>query len=832
MCGRTSSFTPVVDGPITQLSKQVYVDSVLPNAVVTVYNDAASTSQVGTITSTNPGGIWVPLTEPLTVGQPITARQLYTGTDPKIVSLVSGLSDPSNVPVPVEHAPNPLPSPVFISGLSMCMDWIWMDGLIPGATLVVTLGGTTTKLVDAPVTQPTQWFQLTPGPLAAKDILVAVQSASGFTSSPPIPSQPLAPAPASLPAPVITPPLVACQTSIHFVGMFPSADVVTDQLGIDGFTTVPAGSFWSGLWPLKPGPITSYQYLPCPSAAGGGVQKITSPTASFTVGPPQPTLPDVSYPPCVDVTQLTVSNLIPGEILTLERLVTPTAGGTAEVTPLGSQGVSGTTVPTTITVNLPKNFQPTDPAGPVSIRLTTMLCDVSSGNKDVAMGNVGGPFQASVQAPLFDCARFVVILGAHPGSLIQVFSGSTAYPRCNAVVATKPNFVVKLWTELVTGEQIFVRQVGCGVNGTSNPPVPVSKLPTLIPVPVIVTPVLTDASTVEVTSVIPGAQVFLYIGGVIRSSADAVSSSASLPILSPPLTQGQVIQVTQQLCGKASSLEDGGPGTTKAITPAPAPSAGLGSSSNYILWSGQTPGTAYIPLLGIVVTIDVTEDLVGTPPCSFQLNAYSPRGDGVEFWQQYGISMAPSSNQLNSFAENWPPSGPNLFNIEPAGFITLPNDTTIPKGYKIVVELSYLSQNISGSVCTVYDGSGTKLGSQTITLIGQPLATGGTISASDLAPIVAFQLDIVGWADSVKTVFSSGAGTITYSAKTLMEVQSSVPPDAEGFPTAEQSNSQYGELPSDSRFTFIQSFSVSAEKSMLVMPPSRHGRTSRKSGSS
>jgi hypothetical protein len=120
------------------------------------------------------------------------------------------------------------------------------------------------------------------------------------------------------------------------------------------------------------------------------------------------------------------------------------------------------------------------------------------------------------------------------------------------------------------------------------------------------------------------------------------------------------------------------------------------------------------------------------------------------------------------------------------------------------------------------------LGTQQITMIGQPLAGGGTITAADLAPIIAYQLDLVGWANKVKTVFSSGAGTITYSATTPMTVQSTVPPDVEGFPTAEQSNSLYGELPSDTRLTFVQTFSVTADGSMLVMPASVHGRTSQR----
>jgi hypothetical protein len=110
------------------------------------------------------------------------------------------------------------------------------------------------------------------------------------------------------------------------------------------------------------------------------------------------------------------------------------------------------------------------------------------------------------------------------------------------------------------------------------------------------------------------------------------------------------------------------------------------------------------------------------------------------------------------------------------------------------------------------------------------LAAGGTVTAADLAPIVAFQLDLVGWANSAKTVFTSGAGTITYTAITPMIAQSNVPVDAEGFSTAEQANSIYGELPSDIRLTFVQSFTVTPDEHMLVVPHAAHGRTSRKSG--
>ena len=257
--------------------------------------------------------------------------------------------------------------------------------------------------------------------------------------------------------------------------------------------------------------------------------------------------------------------------------------------------------------------------------------------------------------------------------------------------------------------------------------------------------------------------------------------------------------------------------------PVAAPSAGLGSNSNYYLWGGLTSSGKYIPLLDLVVTIDVTQDIVGTPPFNFQLNAYSPHNE-LDGWQQYGISMAPGSTQLNSFAENWPLSGNNLFNIEPSGFVNIPNQTTIPAGYRIVVKLTYAGDgtgNVNGSVVTVFDGNGTSLGSQTISLIGQPLAAGGTISEADLAPIISFQLNLVAWANSEVTALTSGAGTISYSSSTPMTAQNGEPSDAEsGYITAETANSTYDVLFSGASNYFVQAFGVSAGK----QPISRKGK--------
>ncbi len=259
-----------------------------------------------------------------------------------------------------------------------------------------------------------------------------------------------------------------------------------------------------------------------------------------------------------------------------------------------------------------------------------------------------------------------------------------------------------------------------------------------------------------------------------------------------------------------------------------APGSGLTGSSNYYLYGGLTSKGGQIPLMGLVVTIDIIEDLVGSPPFSFQFNAWSPKGD-LDAWQQYGVSMIPGSSQWDSFAENWPTGGNNLFNLEEPGFVTMANGTTLPKGTKIVIELLYSGSNVSGSICTFYNGAGSKLGSQQINIIGQPLAAGGTIAESDLAPIIALQLNLVGWGNYANTVFSGGAGTITYSSTTPMTALPGPPSDAEAtnIITGEQANSGYGSLPSGASKTFYQAFGVTSAHAPTTLPGSQlHKRTS------
>jgi hypothetical protein len=539
-----TALPPEVDGPITPATKQVFVDNVLPQSIVTVYADGA---QVGQVTSTNPGWIFVPLTATLLLNQEITAKQNYTGSDPDI-PVTSGNSDASNS-VEVQAVPVPLPPLVFLSGLSTCMGSVLMGGLIPGTSVSIHLGSpggpllVNNALSQPPGTPPTQWFGLVPMAIMEGSTLYAQQTL-GPTPSEMTPSPPVAGPPSSLGVPEITTPVRPCQMALELANLTPGANLqITNNAAVIAMATVPWSAYtFAPLLPLVAGTLSVKQYfLRCEEVPPASSR--TVPVAAS----PLPT-PSVAYGLCIDVKQLSVSNLLAGEVLVLERVV-QTSPTTHTSSVIGAQGVSKSTA----TVFLPNDFEPTDRGGPVSVWINVSLCAQNLPPVVVPIAAVASYPAPTVPPPLYACALSVLVQGAHPGSIIQIFSGSPPVPRSNPVVAATADLVVELWTPLVATESIFARQTGCGANGVS-PNAGVLGLPMPLTTPQIdylQHPVRPGATQVFVTSLLPGAQVYLSVEGVLRTVLDATETSMWMPT-GAPLEADQELKVFQTLCTEIS----------------------------------------------------------------------------------------------------------------------------------------------------------------------------------------------------------------------------------------------------------------------------------------
>ncbi len=142
----------------------------------------------------------------------------------------------------------------------------------------------------------------------------------------------------------------------------------------------------------------------------------------------------------------------------------------------------------------------------------------------------------------------------------------------------------------------------------------------------------------------------------------------------------------------------------------PAPASALGSNSNYILYNNCNP------LIGLSVTIDVTQDIVcqsasgSTVGFGFQLNAYSPKNE-TSAWQQYVIALFGNIGAV----DNWPVTGANIIN----DFFNLTStpSSKLPAGYKLVISLENdQNSNITGATYVVIDAGGTTQANVTLAL--------------------------------------------------------------------------------------------------------------------
>jgi hypothetical protein len=232
----------------------------------------------------------------------------------------------------------------------------------------------------------------------------------------------------------------------------------------------------------------------------------------------------------------------------------------------------------------------------------------------------------------------------------------------------------------------------------------------------------------------------------------------------------------------------------------------FGSFANYLLASDCKN------LRDVSVSIEITEDLVGSNGFSFQLNANSPKQKhGQQFksaWQQYVVVVTDDSLRLT--IQLWEaPKIPVIKEWFNEGGLGLPVNT-LRAGVTVTIALENDADgNVTG--VTFSWGFQESFESKYIVLTELETVTGNPVTLEDLAPIVAFELDIVGPDEELFTQLS-GAGTIRYSASTALTPLHELPSQCveTGTTTAEKSNSVYGTLPLLQSRVFTQPFNSGA----------------------
>ena len=249
------------------------------------------------------------------------------------------------------------------------------------------------------------------------------------------------------------------------------------------------------------------------------------------------------------------------------------------------------------------------------------------------------------------------------------------------------------------------------------------------------------------------------------------------------------------------------------------PASGLGSNSNYLLASGCNY------LTDVMIIITVTEDIIlksnsapvkGQPSAAgftWQLNCYSPKLE-TSAWQQYAIGF--DGDTVYGQINNWSSMSTPLLNE--VYDLANPGRGRIPAGYLLTISLRNDSDgNLTGVKFSVIDGDGEPKGAKSVTLTSI-----SGVSSTDLSPIVAFELNLVGPGSEESAVLSSGAGSIQYQASSLLTVGNTEPSCAEvGFITGETANSLYGEMTGSASNLLSQSFGVATVQSAMIHKPGR-----------
>ncbi|MGC1761305.1 MAG: hypothetical protein WA742_18300 [Candidatus Cybelea sp.] len=254
------------------------------------------------------------------------------------------------------------------------------------------------------------------------------------------------------------------------------------------------------------------------------------------------------------------------------------------------------------------------------------------------------------------------------------------------------------------------------------------------------------------------------------------------------------------------------------VTPPP---GGLVGNSNYFIHSNGDPIT------DLIVSLQITEAIDSVIGVGFQLNCWG-KGDDPTKWQQYILYFSkPNNSQPTIYwqIDNWPsPELANSLKItgdlinqwSPSPLVTLSEDQPqIPSPYTISIVLTTdpETHNVISVDFFVDDDRSYAINSGPIHLINQPVS-GGTpeqkITANELSPIYAVQMNIVGPDGGGITMLYSGAGNITYTATSELYVMREQPTWAsyQGGHTEEQSNAAYGELPPGPSSSIVQPFTT------------------------
>ncbi|MGD0295671.1 MAG: PQQ-binding-like beta-propeller repeat protein [Bryobacteraceae bacterium] len=508
-----SSLPPVVVGPLSICNSSVRVQGQLIGAVVDLFLDGVN---VGSGKASWPDQVF-----PLKTGATLKAGHNVTATQ-----TTTGPASGTSAAVVVQTKPKVIGSVACETHIYECGQCLWLDGMVPGATVEVTVGGVSRGNGTAPdgiariaLSKPT-------GPT---ETLVAQQTACGSPGTlTTLPPPDLLPGPErQLPPPTVTGPLKACQVAVQ-VTAIDGARVTLSETPPPGFSE--QGCFdmptlWFQCPPLTQGAkVSASQNMP-------GCNEVASKDSNppITVGPPTPVPPPEVVPPlCAGSVTVRLTNLLPGSPV--------------EILHNGSSYGMGSAPASTFDFPVPPLT-----GGDVITARQQLCTDWSAASNKVKVGPQPSTLpQPVVDGPLYQCGAAVHVSNLHPGATVDVWSTLLGAPIGHQTVYSTA-WDIPVSPLLLNGDEIYAIEDGCGRTAQSMN-VMVNPMPQPS-APEVVSPVETCMRSVTVSGVVPGAHVEVYVNDVWRGSAIATSKNAEVPVLFGPLKVKDKVKARQIICG-------------------------------------------------------------------------------------------------------------------------------------------------------------------------------------------------------------------------------------------------------------------------------------------
>jgi hypothetical protein len=534
---------PRIKGPVSECSTHIWVQSQFPGATVEVVDTTTGSVVANGPPATSADELF-PVTGPvpgtLIPGHKLAVRQTL-GAD------TSGLSADT---VEVQRRPNPVGPVSFVTPLMECARCLYLEGLLPGATMEVRDGG---AVIGSGQSHDGVARVHLSNAIHAGSNIEGQQTACGAPGVVTHPPGPLPPAVSkqqhTLPAPTVEDPLVECSQRVTVGSVLPGATVELSRSGGPSLSTCfDLPSLFFGVSPhLTVGEtVTARQYYrDCEQVSPWS-------TPSVVVDPLDPVpIPSTKEPLCKDGTNVTVCGLKAGARVRITVAPVPHHGGF----PVGGT-VYEAFAPEDGCFDFP--FAAPGLPGDSVVYATQELCGRQSDPSNVvpvdpAPDSLPTP---KVTEPLFECATVVHVENLHPGSRVYVVSDFVGEIGQKQVFNTEEDVTVApLLTAGPPPDNIYAYAIGCGLNSSDSAKVTVQRLDQLRP-PKVAEPLYSCQTHVKVTDVVPGAWVDIYVNGQWRGRAKAGKTEVDVPVQVGKLEVDDGVTARQSLCEQISNLSE------------------------------------------------------------------------------------------------------------------------------------------------------------------------------------------------------------------------------------------------------------------------------------